>query len=92
MNDTLEVHAKFGGEPAEIIEQMIKNGRAANRTEAIRLALLDYNQHHPVIASKLPSPKTPTISEESASWLSIAETSLKKIWDNPKDDEVWSRY
>jgi Arc/MetJ-type ribon-helix-helix transcriptional regulator len=92
MNDTLEVHAKFEGEPAEIIEQMIKNGRAANRTEAIRLALLDYNQHHPVIASRPPSPKAEIIDEEKAAWLSISETSLKKIWDNPKDDEVWSRY
>jgi len=36
-------------------------------------------------------PKIPCIDEESAAWLSIAETSLKKIWDNPKDDEMWNR-
>ena len=42
----MDIHAKFTGEVAETIEEIIKRGRAASRTEAIRLALLDYRQHH----------------------------------------------
>ena len=30
--------------------------------------------------------------KEKQGWLALAEQSLKKIWDNKKDDEVWSTY
>ena len=30
--------------------------------------------------------------KEKMGWLALAEGSMKKIWDNPKDDRVWSRY
>jgi len=30
--------------------------------------------------------------KEKIGWLVIAEKSLKKIWDNRKDDEIWSKY
>ena len=30
--------------------------------------------------------------QEEAGWLALAERSLKDIWDNEKDDEVWGRY
>ena len=30
--------------------------------------------------------------KEKAGWLIIAEKSMKKIWDNKKDDETWSKY
>lgn len=29
---------------------------------------------------------------EFVGWISIAEQSLKEIWDNPKDDKVWQKY
>ena len=25
-------------------------------------------------------------------WLILAEQSLNKIWDNPKDEKVWKKY
>ena len=46
MVTTMNVHAKFTGEVAETIEEIINRGRAATRTEAIRLAILDYREHH----------------------------------------------
>ena len=30
--------------------------------------------------------------EERAAWMAIAESHLKRIWDNPKEDEVWNKY
>ena len=29
---------------------------------------------------------------ERRGWLGLAEKSLAKIWDNPEDDVVWSKY
>ncbi len=30
--------------------------------------------------------------KEKQGWLALAEESMKKIWDNPKDEEVWKEY
>ena len=30
--------------------------------------------------------------KENIGWMVLAEKSLNKIWDNKKDDEVWSKY
>ncbi len=30
--------------------------------------------------------------KEKVGWLILAEKSMKKMWDNKKDDEVWSKY
>jgi len=30
--------------------------------------------------------------KENAGFLILAEKSMKKIWDNKKDDKVWSKY
>jgi Arc/MetJ-type ribon-helix-helix transcriptional regulator len=46
MSNTINVHAQFSGVVAETIDAIIKSGRAASRTEAIRLAILDYREHH----------------------------------------------
>ncbi len=29
---------------------------------------------------------------EARGWLALAEKSLKKVWDNKKDDETWGKY
>ncbi len=36
---------KLEGLPEEILEEMVHKGIASNKTEAIRLALLHYNEH-----------------------------------------------
>jgi len=45
MNITL----KLEGFPEEVINRMIARGMASNKTEAVRLTVLDYNEHHRVI-------------------------------------------
>ncbi|MBI2110160.1 AbrB/MazE/SpoVT family DNA-binding domain-containing protein [Candidatus Woesearchaeota archaeon] len=31
-------------------------------------------------------------NKEKFGWLSLAEVSMKKIWENKKDEEVWKKY
>jgi|SRR3989339_71317 len=86
MTDTIEVHAKFEGDPAKIIELMIKKGRASNRTEALRLAIMDYNNHHQVLDKK-----DNYEDEERFYQANQAETN-KEIWDNEKDEKMVQWY
>ena len=30
--------------------------------------------------------------KEKIGWIIMAEKSMKKVWDNKKDDEIWSKY
>lgn len=30
-----------------------------------------------------------TAKKEKQGWLALAEKSMKKIWNNPKDEKVW---
>ena len=30
--------------------------------------------------------------KENIGWMALAEKSMEKIWNNKKDDEVWSKY
>ena len=32
------------------------------------------------------------LEKEKAGWLTLAEKSMQKMWDNKKDDETWSQY
>ncbi|HIH25391.1 AbrB/MazE/SpoVT family DNA-binding domain-containing protein [Candidatus Woesearchaeota archaeon] len=32
------------------------------------------------------------IDYEKLGWMYLAENSFKKLWDNKKDDEIWSKY
>jgi Arc/MetJ-type ribon-helix-helix transcriptional regulator len=82
MNNTIDVHAQFRGIVADTIDQMIKTGRAASRTEAIRLAILHYNEHFGIISQE----------KERKGWKILTEKSLCKVWDNPKDEAAARQY
>ena len=32
------------------------------------------------------------LEKEKSGWLALAEKSLIKIWDNPKDEKAWGKY
>lgn len=36
--------------------------------------------------------KLGAIELEKLGWLALAEESLKRVWDNKKDNETWSKY
>ncbi len=42
----MNINLKLSGVVENIIEEMITKGYAASKTEAIRIAILDYKHHH----------------------------------------------
>ena len=72
----MDIHAKFRGEVAETIDEIIKRGRASTKTEAIRLAILDYRHHH--------------IENEEGS--ELAPYVNRDIWEDKKEDKTWLKY
>jgi len=32
------------------------------------------------------------INKEDLGWLILAEKSMKKMWNNKKDDQIWNQY
>ncbi len=36
--------------------------------------------------------KIEEVKKKKQGWLVLAERSMKKIWDNPKDEEIWKEY
>ncbi len=81
----MNINLHLTGELEQFVNSLIKRGLAANKTEAIRQALLKYyeetKQKRILGDKKLDAPIH--LASESA---------LKEVWDNPKDEEVWSKY
>jgi len=80
MNITLRLE----GIPEEIIEEMIKAGIASTKTEAIRAAILDYNEHHPL--------KKFGIEEEKETDVRLQLSGWKEYLKDEKEDAVWNKY
>lgn len=80
MNITLRLE----GIPEEIIENMIKVGIASTKTEAIRAAILDYREHHPLEVSGMAEEKEIDARLQLSGW--------KGYLKDKKEDEVWNKY
>ena len=76
----MNIHVKLTGKTEEILRSLITKGYAADKSEAIRLALLFYDERFQVSG------------DEKTGWLVLAEKSVQKVWDNAKDDEAWRKY
>ncbi len=81
MNITLRLE----GIPERIIDAMIKDGIASTKTEAIRIAILNYNEHYPLSKSK----NTEEIEKPENKTLI---TGWKKYLEDEKEDEVWKKH
>ncbi|MEW5997124.1 MAG: hypothetical protein AB1657_06075 [Candidatus Micrarchaeota archaeon] len=80
MSNTINIHARFSGDVAETIEMIISRGRAASKTEAIRLALLDYRERH--LEDK----------EIERFFRDATVESFNRAWDNPADEKAAEWY
>ena len=74
----MNIHAKFTGEVAKIIEEIIQKGQAASKTEAIRLAVLDYKHHH--------------FDREDADIRRLSAFANTDIWEDSDEDKIWAKY
>ncbi len=62
---------------AENLNSFVKEGNYASKSELIRN----------LIREKMEETK-----KEKLGWLILAQKSMEKIWDNPKDDKEWEQY
>ena len=68
---------KLPEEEVSELEKFIKKRNYPSKSEFIRHLIME---------------KLEKNRKEKIGWLIIAEKSMKKIWDNKKDDDVWNKY
>lgn len=73
------------GYPLEIVKAMIKRGYVKSKTEAIRLALFEFDRENKMV-SKDEDKELDSIS------LAVAVHSMKEYFNDPKEDKAWEKY
>jgi Arc/MetJ-type ribon-helix-helix transcriptional regulator len=68
---------KLPEEEAKKLDQFVKKKAYPSKSEFLRYLIRE---------------KMEDTIKEKQGWLALAEQSLKKVWDNKQDDEVWSAY
>jgi Arc/MetJ-type ribon-helix-helix transcriptional regulator len=68
---------KLPDEKVEELMDFVRKENYPSKSEFIRNLIME----------KIDSSK-----KEKIGWMVLGEKSMEKIWDNKKDDEVWSRY
>jgi Arc/MetJ-type ribon-helix-helix transcriptional regulator len=71
------ITVKLPEEEANELEEFIKNKNYPSKSEFIRHLIIE---------------KLDRTRKEKIGWMILAEKSMNKIWDNKKDDEIWSKY
>lgn len=59
------------------LENFLKKKNYPSKSEFIRHIIME---------------KLETNKKEKIGWMILAERSMKQIWDNKKDDKIWSEY
>ena len=68
---------KLPEDEAKDLEDFIKKKNYPSKSEFIRHLIMNQLEKN---------------RKEKIGWLTLAENSMNKLWDNKKDDEVWGRY
>ena len=68
---------KLPEEEVRELEEFIAKRNYPSKSEFIRNLIIE---------------KLDRVKKEKIGWLILAEKSMKKLWDNKKDDEVWNKY
>ncbi|MFA5382596.1 MAG: hypothetical protein WC356_05485 [Candidatus Micrarchaeia archaeon] len=79
------VNVNLRGQLERFVEQYIEEGYATSKAEIIRVALTQYFEEKKKNRHK-------EINEDLKFTMNASEHSLKKIWDNEKEEKFWSRY
>ena len=68
---------KLPEDEAKELDQFVRKKNYPSKSEFIRHLIME---------------KLDRNKKEKIGWMILAEKSLKDIWDNKKDDEVWGKY
>ncbi len=73
------------GYPLEIINAMISRGYVKSKTEAIRLALFEFNKENKLVLKN---------EDEDLDSISLVASvhSMKEYFNDPKEDRAWKKY
>ena len=71
------ISIKIPEDEAKDLEDFLKKKNYPSKSEFIRHLIMNQLEKN---------------RKEKIGWLILAENSMKKIWDNKKDDEIWSKY
>jgi hypothetical protein len=69
------------GRLEKLVELFMKEGYATSKAEVVRMGLM-----------KLEEDLHDKETDERRGWMMLSAKTMKKIWDNPKDEEAWSKY
>jgi len=78
MNITLRLE----GVPEKVLDKMIKTGIASNKTEAIRVTIMEYAEHHFTSLEKL---------EEDKDHVKMQGSGWKKYLEDKKEDDTMKK-
>ncbi|MSS74127.1 ribbon-helix-helix protein, CopG family [Candidatus Pacearchaeota archaeon] len=68
---------KLAENEAKELDKFVKEKKYLSKSEFIRHLIME---------------KLEKNRKEKIGWMILAEKSMSKIWDNKKDEEVWSKY
>jgi Arc/MetJ-type ribon-helix-helix transcriptional regulator len=68
---------KLPEDEAKELEEFVRKRNYPSKSEFIRNLIMEKLERN---------------RKEKIGWLLMAEKSMKEIWDNKKDDEIWSKY
>ena len=68
---------KMPEDEAKELDEFVKEKSYPSKSEFIRHLIMERLERN---------------RKEKIGWMILAEKSMKKIWDNKKDDETWSKY
>jgi len=68
---------KLPEDEARELEEFIRRRNYPSKSEFIRHLIIEKLDRH---------------RKEKIGWMILAKKFMRKIWDNKKDDEVWSKY
>ena len=70
------------GHTKNVVESMIRKGYAKSKTEAIRLALFEFDREYKIVDDR---------ELDSISY-SASINSMKKYFNDPNEDKAWNKY
>ena len=71
------ITVKLPENEAKELDLFIKRKKYPSKSEFVRHLIME---------------KLDTNKKEKIGWMAVAEQSMHKIWNNKKDDEIWSKY
>ncbi|MFH1261572.1 MAG: hypothetical protein ABII39_06525 [Candidatus Micrarchaeota archaeon] len=82
------LNMRLEGLPEEVVNELVNKGIASNKSEAIRLVILHYNEHFGIT----PLNREKKIDEDERFYQKINAHANKDVWDNDADEKMSQWY